>query len=584
MGIIALAALVGLGSGLGVGLFLRQVVLGQRDGLRAELRRLEAELVDRRAQVTSLSQAREAQTLELAQALATRAEAQRQTATAQAGLAGVERERSGLLAREAALAQTLETTRRQATEMAEALAHAQAREAQLEEEAAQLGPLRERLLDATRQHARLENELEARDARVVEQAELLRQGTLRLAALETRWQSTETERAELSAALAAERRAATERAALEVEGRQQVELKLESVARRLLEDKGQTMLAEHRLSLEQLLGPLKERLHEFEAKVDRTWAQDTKDRASLLHRLRELQEAQSRLHEDAQGLTRALTGESKAQGDGGEMVLERLLETAGLTEGREFETQSSHTDDAGNRLRPDVVVYLPHNRAIVIDAKCSLTAFVASSRAVDEIERRTDLVAHVHSVRTHVRELARKRYQDLLRERTLDIVLMFVPNEAAFHAALAGDGALYDEAFRQGVVLASPTTLLAALQLVGHVWRSEKQHHHAQLIADEAGKMIEKLLGATEAIDEVGDRLDRAQLAWRDARKRLFDGRGSLVDRAQKVVELGARLPREKADALGRLQREPADAPLPLEAPAPARVESAQLSLQDVAP
>jgi DNA recombination protein RmuC len=584
MGIIALAALVGLGSGLGVGLFLRQVVLGQRDGLRAELRRLEAELVDRRAQVTSLSQAREAQTLELAQALATRAEAQRQTATAQAGLAGVERERSGLLAREAALAQTLETTRRQATEMAEALAHAQAREAQLEEEAAQLGPLRERLLDATRQHARLENELEARDARVVEQAELLRQGTLRLAALETRWQSTETERAELSAALAAERRAATERAALEVEGRQQVELKLESVARRLLEDKGQTMLAEHRLSLEQLLGPLKERLHEFEAKVDRTWAQDTKDRASLLHRLRELQEAQSRLHEDAQGLTRALTGESKAQGDWGEMVLERLLETAGLTEGREFETQSSHTDDAGNRLRPDVVVYLPHNRAIVIDAKCSLTAFVASSRAVDEIERRTDLVAHVHSVRTHVRELARKRYQDLLRERTLDIVLMFVPNEAAFHAALAGDGALYDEAFRQGVVLASPTTLLAALQLVGHVWRSEKQHHHAQLIADEAGKMIEKLLGATEAIDEVGDRLDRAQLAWRDARKRLFDGRGSLVDRAQKVVELGARLPREKADALGRLQREPADAPLPLEAPAPARVESAQLSLQDVAP
>jgi len=358
------------------------------------------------------------------------------------------------------------------------------------------------------------------------------------------------ERTKLAADLDSERRAAGERAAEAERAKEAVRAEVEVLAGRLLDEKGKAMLERSREGLQALLGPLGEKLKAFEAKVEKTYDQENRDRASLLRSLEVLQETQTKLHKDAEGLARALTGHSKAQGDWGELVLERVLETAGLTEGREYDLQVSHTDEDGGRKRPDALVYLPGDRAVVVDAKCSLTAFVESMRAEEEEAREAALGRHLVSLRAHVKALAGKSYQDVLRQRTLDIVLLFVPNEAAFHAAISRDAGLYEEAFRQGVVICSPTTLLAALQLISHVWRSEKQNANAQKIAEEAGKLLDKLSAFVGDLDGVGMRLTQAQETFAAARAKLATGRGNILKKASDIAKLGARVKGEKVHAL----------------------------------
>ncbi|MFT3707410.1 MAG: DNA recombination protein RmuC [Archangium sp.] len=317
-----------------------------------------------------------------------------------------------------------------------------------------------------------------------------------------------------------------------------------STMRNEFEGLGRSMIATHSAELESLLEPMQQRLLEFEKKVQHAYDVENRDRGALIEKLRGLQEAQTRLHADAQALTRALTGDSRAQGDWGELVLESLLATAGLTEGREYELQVDHRDpDSGGHRRPDALIYLPPNRALVVDSKCSLAAFVQATRTPNEEEREVDLDAHVHSLRAHVKALSNKDYQRLLGERTLDLVLLFVPSEAAFHAAVSRDPSLYEDAFRQRVVLTSPTTLLATLQVVSHVWRTENQSLNARRIAHEAGKMIEKLALGLDAFSEVGEKLEKAAAAFEEARKRLVVGRGNTLQLARRVAQLGARPP-----------------------------------------
>ncbi len=361
---------------------------------------------------------------------------------------------------------------------------------------------------------------------------------------------TGEERARLSAELEAERRFARERLEETARNREQVRAEVEKLAGRLLDEKGKAILDRNQSSLKALLDPLGEKLRSFESKVERTYDQENRDRARLLESLRNLQDTQAKLHQDAEALTRALTGDSRTQGDWGELVLTRVLETAGLTEGREYDLQLSHTDDDGGRKRPDALVYLPGNRVVVVDAKCSLTAFVEASRAVSPEAREAALDAHVSSVRSHVKGLAARNYQDVVRERTVDIVLLFVPNEAAFHAAVSRAAGLYEEAFRQRIVLCSPTTLLAALQLISHVWRSEKQNANAQEIAEEAGKMLEKLAAFVEDLEGVGRRIDQARESYDAARGKLDTGRGNLIGRAKAVARLGARVKSERVQGL----------------------------------
>jgi DNA recombination protein RmuC len=324
--------------------------------------------------------------------------------------------------------------------------------------------------------------------------------------------------------------------------RDQLRNEFEQLGTRLLDEKGKAMLADSKLGLEGVLNPLRERIKEFEEKVARVYDQENRDRTSILEALKRVDLSQARLGHEAETLSRALSGQSKVQGDWGEMILENMLQSAGLQEGREYVVQSSHTGDDGSRLRPDVVINLPDGKAVVVDSKVSLTAFLAATAATDDAARDLALTAHRASLRAHVKGLAGKSYQEVVGDRRLDFTVLFMPSEPAFHAALSRDPGIYDEAMRQGVVLASPTTLLATLRVVALVWSHEKQNANAQRIAEEAGRLLDKLAGFVEDLDMVGTRLDQARDAWGGARAKLATGRGNLMNRAQKLHELGARL------------------------------------------
>jgi DNA recombination protein RmuC len=298
---------------------------------------------------------------------------------------------------------------------------------------------------------------------------------------------------------------------------------------------------------------VRESFKTFQEQFQRTSEDSIRDRATLLEQVRSLQETQGKLSAEANSLTRALTGDSRTQGDFGEAVLERLLEAAGLQQGVHFDLQLNHVNDEGRNRRPDALVYLPGDRAIVIDSKCSLTAFTASARAISQEEREMDLKAHLESMRAHVKELCRKDYTSVLKQRSPDFVLMFVPSEAAFQTAISRDPAIVDDAYRASrVVICSPTTVLATLQMVHHVWRTERQTTHSQRIAEEAGKMVDKLAGVIEAFSRVGAQLDLAQSALGEAKLRLSTGKGSLLSLANKVTALGARAKTEKLAAANR--------------------------------
>jgi DNA recombination protein RmuC len=456
-------------------------------------------------------------------------------------------------ARQARAAAALETRQELTQQVALLQQQLGAREGDLAELSAEVAQHQQQL-DADRHRAMgLVSELARAKAGADQAAQLKQTLDSTYVALDEERKRASTVAEQLARALAeleAERRAAAERSEEAERTREQVRAEVEMLAGRVLDEKGKAILNQNRVGLEALLKPVSEKLREFEAKVEKTYDQENRDRASLLTSLQKMQDAQAKLTKDAENLTRALTGESKTQGDWGELVLERILETAGLTEGREYDLQVNHVDEDGGRKRPDALVYLPSNRVVIVDAKCSLTAFVHAMSAETEEGREAALDAHLASVRTHVKSLSSKSYQDVVKERTLDIVLLFIPNEAAFHAAIGRDTSLYDEAFRQRVVICSPTTLLAALQLISHVWRSEKQNLNAQKIAEEAGKLLEKLGAFVEDLDEVGTRLGQAQSSFATARAKLSSGRGNVIKRAADLVKLGARVRPDKMEPL----------------------------------
>jgi DNA recombination protein RmuC len=365
-----------------------------------------------------------------------------------------------------------------------------------------------------------------------------------------------TKLARAEAELAGERRAAAERAAEAERSREAVRAEVEKLAGRVLDEKGTAILERSQEGLKALLGPVGERLKAFEEKIERTYVEENRDRASLLRELKLLQDAQQSLSKQADGLTRALTGESKAQGDWGEMMLESILQTAGLVEGQQYDLQESHVDAEGGRKRPDAIVKLPRDRAIVVDAKCSLTAFVEATHAQDPDAREEALDRHLESLRAHVKGLAGKSYGDVLEQRTLDFVFLFVPNEAAFHAAVARAPTLCEEALKQGVALTSPTTLLAVLRTVEHVWRSERQNANAQRIAEDAGKLLDKLSDFVGDLDQLGNRLDQAKVSYDAARDKLARGRGNAIKRATDLAQLGARPKQDKLEKLLRASDE----------------------------
>ena len=271
--------------------------------------------------------------------------------------------------------------------------------------------------------------------------------------------------------------------------------------------------------------------------------------------MRNLQALNLRLSDDAVNLTRALKGDNKTQGNWGEFVLSSVLEASGLTEGREYETQrtlaasQTHTKDEGQRLRsqPDVLIYLPDNRQVIIDAKVSLTAYERYCAADTDEDRQAFLQQHVLSLKTHIKQLSEKRYQNLPQLNTLDFVLLFMPVEPAFSLVLQQDPGLFNSAFEHQIVLVGPTTLLATLRTIQNIWRYEHQSRNAQDIANKAGALYDKFVSFADEMDELGKKIDSTRRNYDVAMNKLQTGRGNLVSRAEMLRELGARASKQLA-------------------------------------
>lgn len=292
--------------------------------------------------------------------------------------------------------------------------------------------------------------------------------------------------------------------------------------------------------LGQLLDPLKERIQAFEKRVEESYQTEARERFSLGKELERLQQLNQRLGDEATNLTRALQGQ-KTQGNWGELILERVLEHAGLEKGREYQTQVSLRSTEGERFQPDVLIYLPGDRQVVVDAKVSLTAYQQYVAAEDDATRQQALKQHVLSLRSHLKGLSLKDYQRLEGLHSLDFVLLFVPIEAAFAAALQADPGLFQEAFEQNIVVVSPTTLLATLRVTDGLWRQERQSQNAREIAERAGALYDKFYAFIVDLDEMGSRLQQLDKAYGAARNKLCEGRGNIISRVENLKLLGAR-------------------------------------------
>jgi DNA recombination protein RmuC len=322
--------------------------------------------------------------------------------------------------------------------------------------------------------------------------------------------------------------------------RDELRAQFAELAGKIFEEREQRFAETSQQQLGQLLNPLKERIQSFEKRVEESYQQEARERFSLGKELERLQQLNQRLSDEATNLTRALKGQ-KTQGNWGELILERVLEHAGLEKGREYQTQVSLKGPDGERFQPDVLIMLPGDKQVVVDAKVSLTAYQQYVSADDEVIGQLALKQHVLSIRNHVKGLSGKDYKRLEGLHSLDFVLLFVPIEAAFSAALQVEPNLFQEAFDRNIVIVSPTTLLATLRVIDSLWKQERQSQNAREIAERAGWLYDKFVLFIQDLDEVGSRLQQLDKAYAAARNKLTDGRGNLVSRSEQLKLLGAR-------------------------------------------
>ncbi len=313
----------------------------------------------------------------------------------------------------------------------------------------------------------------------------------------------------------------------------------DNLAHQIIDEKIHSYSSINQERISSLLQPLKEQISGFGSRIETIFTEETRDRASLKQELLHLRELNQRLNEEAAQLSRALTGNRKTQGDWGEMILERLLEHAGLRNGHEYVTQTGwRTND--NRLRkPDVIVRLPGGRDVVIDSKVSLSAWQRYVGAVTDGDRATALEQHLQAIRQHMKSLSGKDYSSLQGITSLDFVLMFIPIDAAFTSVVDNNETLLNEMHARQVIIVTPTTLLAVLRTINHLWQGEKQNRNAREIAERAGALYDKLKSFVDDMERLGRQLDSCRTSFDQAMIKLATGRGSLIDRAQPFPELG---------------------------------------------
>lgn len=329
----------------------------------------------------------------------------------------------------------------------------------------------------------------------------------------------------------------------------------ENIANRLLEEKSQRFTEQNARNMQSVLMPLKDKIKEFEENVDRKFMDETREKATLKEEIKQLHTLNQQLSVDAHNLANALKGQSKMQGDWGEMQLETLLEKSGLQKGIHFLSQNTFRDDDGNAKRPDFIIQLPDNKQLIIDSKVSLSAFERYFNTEDPTQRDTHLRAHVASLRSHVDNLSKTNYQTLYQLNTPDYMLLFVPLDSALSTAAQADPQLFTDALERNIVLVSTSTLLATMRTVAHLWKQEKQSRSVLEIARQSGLLYDKFVAFVEDLRTIGARLDTARVAYDDAMHKLVNASrpgDTLVGKAQKIRELGARttknLPQDMID------------------------------------
>jgi DNA recombination protein RmuC len=324
----------------------------------------------------------------------------------------------------------------------------------------------------------------------------------------------------------------------------------ENLANRILDEKSQKFTEQNRSNLDIILNPFKEKLREFEQKVDQTYKAESTERITLKAEIKNLIDLNKQISEEANNLATALKGDNKQQGNWGEMVLEKILERSGLIEGTEYKTQVTDTNVQGDKIKPDVVIFLPDNKHIIVDSKVSLVAYNNCVNAATDEERARYLKLHIESLRSHVKLLSDKGYQTASGLESPDFVLLFVPIESSFSLAVQGDAELFNFAWDRKIVIVSPSTLLATLRTIASIWKQERQTRNALEIAEEGGRLYDKFVGFYEDLVKVGKKMDDAKEDYKEAMKKLYEGTGNLVRRAEKMKELGAKTSKQLPQAL----------------------------------
>jgi DNA recombination protein RmuC len=322
---------------------------------------------------------------------------------------------------------------------------------------------------------------------------------------------------------------------------QKFTVEFENIASKILKQNTLDFSASHQKSISELLTPLKEKIQTFEKKVEDTYEKGLKDQTDLKAELKKLHDLNLKISDEAHNLTKALKGDVKKQGNWGEVILERILERSGLTEGREYKKQESFADDQGQRFQPDVVVHLPDQKHIIIDSKVSLVAYERLVNAENDQERAMFLKEHLLSVKTHIKTLSEKHYQQSQAFNSPDFVLLFVPIESSFGVAVQEDQDLFSYAWDNKVVIVSPSTLLATLRTIASIWQQENQTRNAQEIARQSGALYDKFVLFVTDMEAIGKSIDATRKTYDSALNKLYSGSGNLVRRAENIRKLGAK-------------------------------------------
>ena len=401
---------------------------------------------------------------------------------------------------------------------------------------------------------------EANEATAKAEAELSSQTKALLHNIEQERIAREAEqmaRVKAETELEAERRSIADKVRSQEELQQSLKEQFRTLAGDVLGEQSRRFKEENRESMDIILKPFKDNISEFRSRVDAIFTQQTEQSGALKNELQRLMELNKQITTETTNLTNALKGNSKVQGDWGEMILESILDNSNLIRGVHYQTQLNVKDEAGNNLRPDVVLNLPNNKQVIIDSKVSLTAYVNYVSAENEAERRAAMTAHVASVRQHVKELGAKSYQQLLNSP--DFVIMFIPNEPAFLDALKEDNTIWNDAYEKKVIISSPTNLFALLKIVDDLWRRDEQNKNHENIIKLGVTLYDQLVAFSTTLEGVGTSLEQAQAKYDEAYKRLHTGNNNIVRVGEKLRKMGLPTTKKQSAKLVELSEEGAE-------------------------